>query len=277
MNHINGLDASGHAFGPAGLSKAELDPWPAIFGVLADLDSDGIVKVVSNSGLQVDWLLTEKEGYSHKTRIRAYLPRIQTAYAFLPEVKKLVVAALMAVELARDYPTKAMGLQSRLAKIGWRVDSDRLVPTEPDIKELFFPKGSEHDAYVEIRTIFQKASKSVSLIDPFVDATVFPLVGSIPAPTLNIQILTCIVPSDFVLEAGKFTTQHTRLRLEIRKTAEFHDRFIILDESLCFHIGASIKDAGKKAFMISQVQDESNRVALMEQLRRSWQAAQAIN
>ena len=55
-------------------------------------------------------------------------------------------------------------------------------------------------------------------------------------------------------------------KLEIKFTDEFHDRFLILDSKALYHIGASIKDAGKKAFEISLNEDEKLLKSLIERL-----------
>ena len=55
--------------------------------------------------------------------------------------------------------------------------------------------------------------------------------------------------------------------LEIRYTNEFHDRFLILDKKFIYHIGASIKDAGKKAFEISKSEDRLILDAVLERLQ----------
>ena len=80
---------------------------------------------------------------------------------------------------------------------------------------------------------------------------------------------------DFYLAAKKFTQQYPNLPITIRLSADFHDRFSILDGQRCFHIGASIKDAGKKAFLISEAEDPNNRTALMTQATQTWTAANA--
>ena len=50
----------------------------------------------------------------------------------------------------------------------------------------------------------------------------------------------------------------------------------MLNDKICVHVGASIKDAGKTAFMVSRVEDESNRVALLKQAEETWTAATAV-
>ena len=70
--------------------------------------------------------------------------------------------------------------------------------------------------------------------------------------------------------ARAFIEQHPGVTVEVRSTTDFHDRFIVLDRSVCVHVGASIKDAGKKAFMVSRIEDPSNREAMLRQLDESW-------
>ena len=91
------------------------------------------------------------------------------------------------------------------------------------------------------------------------------------------RILTHKTPTDFPQEARKFLAQHANFTLEVRKSREFHDRFIILDNVECWHVGCSIKDAGNKAFMLSKIDDQENRDALITQLKNSWVKAEIIN
>ena len=58
-----------------------------------------------------------------------------------------------------------------------------------------------------------------------------------------------------------------------RQAKDFHDRFVVVDGNSCVHIGASINGAGKTAFMISKVEDQVNRDALLKQIEASWAGA----
>ena len=139
--------------------------------------------------------------------------------------------------------------------------------------QYFFPQGATHDAYVKIREILRIANSTVTIVDPYIDESIFQMLTSVQQPRLSVKLLTSKLPPDFALEAQKFTTQHSDISLEVRRTKEFHDRFIILDDSQCYHVGASIKDAGNKVFMISQVQDQKNVDALLQEHEQSWNAA----
>ena len=74
-------------------------------------------------------------------------------------------------------------------------------------------------------------------------------------------------------EAKTFMAQHSGVKVEVRQGKDFHDRFIIIDDRSCVHVGASIKDAGKTAFMVSRVEDEENRLAILTAIRTSWRSA----
>jgi hypothetical protein len=154
-----------------------------------------------------------------------------------------------------------------------------LYPTQQDYtgnRESFFPNNTEHNAYVRIKEIIHEAKKTILIIDPYTDDSLFTLLATVTVP-LDVKILTAkTVGADFTLEAKKFRAQYPQHALEIRLTREFHDRFIILDSSKCYHVGASIKDAGGKVCMIGFVEDVDNVRALLLQQQQSWSSAAAL-
>jgi hypothetical protein len=89
------------------------------------------------------------------------------------------------------------------------------------------------------------------------DGSIYQVLGTLTPSTMNVRILTSKHPTDFVLETKKFTKQHAGFSIEIRATKDFHDRFIILDRTRCYLLGASIKDAGNKGFTIVPLQEQS--------------------
>ena len=253
------------------MEQSTLHPWPVVRGILLELSSYEVPKIADRAGLKVNWALTEKKDYSDKMRIAAYRPRLDAAYNDLSEEDQLRAVFVMAGELAsRNLAEK---LEIALKAIGWCLEGGRLVPKAADVRELFFPKQSQHDAYVEIRRILQSSSTSVFLVDPYVDQTLLTLLTAALKPGMTIHILTAKLPDDFVLEARAWQAQHADVSLEVRTTREFHDRFIVIDERVCWHIGCSVKDAGYKVFMLSNVEDDSNRSALLAQIEKSWKVA----
>jgi hypothetical protein len=105
------------------------------------------------------------------------------------------------------------------------------------------------------------------------DGSIYQVLGTLPAATIDVNILTSKVPSDFVLEAQKFTRQHTGFSLQMRKTKEFHDRFVIVDRIKYFLLGASIKDAGGKGFTIVPLDDVNIIQFIINHADQVWTSA----
>ena len=144
------------------MGREDLDPWRIVLHHLFGTDSREIPKVLDRAGLAVDWSLSEKEDYSAKTRLAAYRPRIVAAYEALTDDSKLRVAYIVVEALSGS---AAEGLARDLQNIGWKIESGRLMPSSAAVSELFFPTGSQHDAYVEVRRIVRQAHKSIMVVD----------------------------------------------------------------------------------------------------------------
>jgi hypothetical protein len=97
-------------------------------------------------------------------------------------------------------------LQSAVKQLRWK-----------DPTQVFFPAGSQHDAYVELRKIVQLATREILIVDNYVDQTLWQLLTNI-APSVTIRILTGSMKGDFKPEAGKFAVQHGN-RVEVRQTS----------------------------------------------------------
>ncbi len=131
---------------------------------------------------------------------------------------------------------------------------------------IIFFKGQMWDAVNCIEEIISKAQKSIILIDGYVDRNTLAML-TVKKPNVAVTIYTseknCRITEQ---ESKSFSSQYGPLNIKF--TDEFHDRFIILDEKELYHIGASIKDAGKKAFEISINEDEKLLDAILKRLRQ---------
>ena len=250
------------------MRTSELHPWRVLRGVVLELNSYEVPKVIDRAGIAVDWTLTTQKDFSDKMRIAAYRPRIDAAFDALNDEASLRAAFVVTEELVRRGHSEQ--LDKALRAIGWRLDVGRLLPDSTEVKELFFPKRSQHDAYFEIRAVLQASTKSITIVDPYVDQSVLKLLASALQTGMSVKILTAKLPPDFSNEMKAWRAQYSAATLEVHTTREFHDRFIVLDDSICWHIGCSIKDAGNKAFMLSKIEDEGNREALLRQIGESW-------
>lgn len=254
----------------------ELHPWPPLLAIVLDLDSTEVVSLIDSTGIIVNWSLAGNDDYSNKTRKRAYRPRLDVAFRSLDETAQLRVAWILTRELLQRHPEHEEAVRSKLAEIGWLIDSGKLFPSSGPIRELLLVQGTEYDSYRAIKHIIQEAKQSVAVVDPYLDGTIFAMLATSSSPVLTIKLLTAKGPPDFALEGSKFRKQFPQFAVEARRTPDFHDRFIIADDRRCWHIGASIKDAGRKAFMMSELEDLTNCDALRQAFDRSWVTGSAI-
>jgi hypothetical protein len=156
-------------------------------------------------------------------------------------------------------------LRSAIEQLRWNL---------PDPKQVFLPAGSPHDAYVEIRKILAQVTNELMIVDSWVDQTLWPLLSNLPA-TAGIRILTDHMKGDFILEGRKFAAQHGNT-IEVRTNLSFHDRFVFVDGAKCWHLGASIKDAGNKAFAMSEIADPLIASFIKQNAEKTWSVATVV-
>ena len=130
-------------------------------------------------------------------------------------------------------------------------------------QKIFFD-GQIYDAFSLITSIIQKAQKEIILIDGYVDVDTLNILAKKNAG-VDVQIYTYASAQLTNRDAANFNAQYPTLT--VKKTQVFHDRFIILDGKTAYHIGASIKDAGKKCFGISLLEDPGMVADLLNRLR----------
>lgn len=118
-------------------------------------------------------------------------------------------------------------------------------------QKVFFD-GQIYDAFSLIVSLMQKAEKEITLIDGYVDVGTLNLLSKKNenvSVTIYTQKRTRLTKTD----VENFNAQYPTL--EVKYTKVFHDRFLILDRKTAYHVGASLKDAGKKCFGINLIQD----------------------
>jgi hypothetical protein len=114
-----------------------------------------------------------------------------------------------------------------------------------------FYDGQLYDAYNLISTILSAAKETVYIIDNYVDESIFSLLTKCRSG-IRIRIYSKGNLSRLHKELEIFKTQYP-FQIEIHSFLKSHDRFIVIDEVDIYHIGASIKDLGKKWFAFSKM------------------------
>jgi len=137
-------------------------------------------------------------------------------------------------------------LSKEVSKISLQLKTNQL-PTQG----VFF-EGQIFDAYELIWKIIPSASKEIILIDNYIDESVMIHPGK-RASNVNSIIYTKKITKQLELVIAKHNGQYPRI--EIRSLPTTHDRFLIIDRNELYHIGASLKDLGKKWFALSKINE----------------------
>ena len=113
-----------------------------------------------------------------------------------------------------------------------------------------FYDGQVYDAYVFVTDLIKSAKKSIVLIDNYCDESVLTMLSK-REKDVSATIHTKNITKQLKLDLEKHNTQYPNI--EIKKFDSSHDRFLILDDKEIYHIGASLKDLGKKWFAFSRL------------------------
>jgi len=114
---------------------------------------------------------------------------------------------------------------------------------------IFF-NGQVFDAYQFISNLIRNADRSIMILDNYIDDTVLTHLSK-RKKGVKITIATKHISKKLKLDVKKFNSQYPKIKLIEFKDS--HDRFIIIDEQIVYHFGASLKDLGKKWFAFSRM------------------------
>ena len=163
-----------------------------------------------------------------------------------------------ATQILKDYMLKGYAINQRFERIEHRVTEtekkiDFFVKTAlPPAQGVFF-EGQIFDAYVFVADLIKSAGKSIILIDNYVDESVLLLLSK-RLSKVSAKIYTKQISPQLQLDITKHNSQYEPIN--IFKSNSFHDRFLLID-SIVYHIGASLKDLGKKLFAFSKIEIEA--------------------
>ncbi|HNX07594.1 MAG TPA: RhuM family protein [Bacteroidales bacterium] len=133
------------------------------------------------------------------------------------------------------------------------VEIDLQIKTSLPKKEGIYFDGQMFDAYVFATNLIKRANYSIILIDNYIDESVL-LMLSKRQKGVKVTIYTSALTKEAKLDLNKYNSQYPDI--EIKQFAKSHDRFLIIDDKTIYHIGASLKDLGKKWFSFSIINIE---------------------
>jgi len=129
-----------------------------------------------------------------------------------------------------------------------------------EYKQGIFYDGQTFGAYKFINDLIKSAKTDIKLLDNYINEAVLTLFSKVP--DIKVTIYTKTITKQLRLDLEKYNSQYNNI--EIKKFENSHDRFLIIDENEVYHIGASLKDLGKKWFGFSKMDKQS--VTLLDKL-----------
>ena len=226
--------------------------------------------VVLNLKNENNWsqFATSSKSENIKHRGKKYLPYVFTeqGIAMLSGLLKNDIAVQVSINIMnafvemRKFLIQNGQIFERLTNIEYKLlEHDKKfnevfnqLQVEENIKQKIFFEGQIYDAYSLIIDIIKKANKKILIIDNYIDDSVFKMLTK-KNNNVEVVILTSDKSNIQQIDIQKFNKEYPILK--VAKTNKFHDRFIIIDNEEMYHLGASIKDLGKKCFGINKIED----------------------
>lgn len=174
--------------------------------------------------------------------LKEYLLRGYSINQRLKDLEEKVDAKLVQHERQLDYLTDKVDFFVRTSL--------------PPVEGIFY-NGQIFDAYKFAADLIRTAKKSILLIDNYVDESVL-LMLSKRGIGVTATIYTHTISNQLNLDIQKHNSQYPRI--EVKTYKQCHDRFLIIDDTDVYHIGASLKDLGKKMFAFSKLDIPSKTI-----------------
>jgi hypothetical protein len=208
--------------------------------------------------------LTASDGKSYKTKTYNLDAIISVGYRV--NSKNATLFRRWASQVLKDYLLKGHVINQRISNLEQRVDAkflsydmqltrlnekvDFFVRTSlPPVEGIFFD-GQIFDAYAFATNLIKSAKNSLILIDNYIDESTLLMLSKLTTG-VDATIYTQRITPQLQLDLTRHNNQYPPIN--IRTYRQAHDRFLIIDRSDVYHIGASLKDLGKKLFAFSRM------------------------
>nr|WP_294928697.1 ORF6N domain-containing protein [uncultured Flavobacterium sp.] len=176
---------------------------------------------------------------------------IEIMNAFV-EMRRMLISNASLFHRLDNIELKQLEADQKFEEIFKALESDKLHSE----KGIFY-NGQVFDAYAFVSDIIRSAKSSIILLDNYVDDTVLTLLGK-RKNNVAATILTKSISNQLRLDLQRYNSQYPPVTIEV--FSDTHDRFLIIDNTELYHIGASLKDLGKKWFAFSRMDIEVGRM-----------------
>ena len=220
-----------------------------------ELDEDSVCSILE---------LTAADGKNYKTKV--YNLDVILSVGYRVNSKNATLFRRWSNQVLKEYLLRGYSINQRLNDMEQRMDNkliqhelrlnrldekmDFFVRTSlPPVEGVFF-EGQIFDAYKLAADLVRSAKESLILIDNYVDESVLTLFTK-RQDGVKALIYTQRITPQFRLDLERHNAQYPLI--EVKEIRNVHDRFLILDQVEVYHIGASLKDLGKKLFAFSRL------------------------
>ena len=208
-------------------------------------------------------LTVQKEGNrTIKRKISYYNLDVIISVGYRVKSQRGTQFRIWATRILKDYLLKGYAVSQRLERIEQKIiqhdqQFEFFLKTSLPPNEGIFYDGQIFDAWQFVSRIIREAKTSIILIDNYVDEITLSLLSK-KNKKVNIVIYTHKIPAQLNTDIEKYKVQYGNI--EIKAFQKSHDRFLIIDHKEVYHIGASLKDLGKKWFAFSKLKIDTQLI-----------------
>ena len=211
---------------------------------------------LETNSVSKDFLLTASDGKKYNTKL--YNLDVIISVGYRVKSQRGTQFRIWANKILKAYLLNGYAINNRMELLEKKVNSleiknnefDLILKTKLPPNQGIFFDGEVFDAYVFVTKLIKSAKKSIVLIDNYCDETVLTLLSKRQAK-VNASIYLNKIDAAFQLDIEKHNSQYSVINVHLFKKS--HDRFLILDQKEVYHLGASLKDLGKKWFAFSKL------------------------
>ncbi len=200
----------------------------------------------------------EEGGRKVERQIEHYNLDVIISVGYRVKSKRGTQFRIWANKVLKDYLLRGYAISQRFERIENEVHDiktklsviDVQLKTSLPPKQGIYFEGQIFDAYVFVSDLVKSARHSIILIDNYIDESVLVILSK-RFEAVKAIIYTSMLSREAKLDLKKYSSQYPGV--EVKIFSKSHDRFLIIDQKIVYHIGASLKDLGKKWFAFSKI------------------------
>lgn len=210
-----------------------------------------------------DFLLTAADGKKYKTKL--YNLDVIISVGYRVKSKWGTRFRIWANKVLKEYLLRGYAINQHIQYVERRINTQLQEHTErihnlenkvdffvktalPPVEGIFFD-GQIFDAYAFASDLIRSAKRRIILVDNYIDDSVLLMLAK-RADGVTAEIVTRRVTESFTLDLERHNRQYPPVK--VHECDRYHDRFLVIDDTV-YHLGASLKDLGKKLFAFSRM------------------------